>query len=119
MYPRIGNDNKPICCNAIAKLGDARIEQFLDLRDIAPKVQEQDSDQFALRAIHPRYGPINHALDFFQRLKQNNLAPIGRKLQLEFLVTHPFPTTRIKDLQHYARQQHWSLAGAATDLTLQ
>ncbi len=80
------------------------------------RIQEQDSDRLALATVAARYGHVDHALDFFQRLQEKNLDPIHQKLQLEFLATHPFPKNRITGLRRYAKRQSWSLSGPATQL---
>ena len=80
--------------------------------------QEQASDRFALKLVQQRYGHIDHALDFFYRLRDPRFDSIARDLQLEFFTTHPFPETRIEDLEAYARRKGWSLTGDSVPLTL-
>jgi beta-barrel assembly-enhancing protease len=99
--------------------GSSILNQPLTFTDLQfSRVQEQDSDRYALAVINARYGHVNHSLDFFIRLNAKKLDPISQKLQIEFLSTHPFPKTRIKDLERFAEKQNWSLTGSPTDLTL-
>ena len=89
-------------------------KEILDLQ--FSRTQEQASDRFALSMVEARYGHVDHALDFFRRLQDQELDPISENVQIEFLQTHPFPKNRVRDLERYANQQQWSLEGMATNL---
>ena len=78
------------------------------------RAQEVVSDEFALDLIQRRYGHVDHSLDFFRRLQQQNFDALAP--QLEFFSTHPFPATRIEDLEDYAKRQGWRLDGELTPI---
>lgn len=81
--------------------------------------QEQKADVYALEMMYERYGHVDHALDFFERL--NEQAPdlgVADRL-LEWQSTHPLTASRVDYLEALATQRGWGLSGEATALPSQ
>ncbi|MEM1254294.1 MAG: M48 family metallopeptidase [Cyanobacteria bacterium P01_H01_bin.21] len=78
--------------------------------------QEQKADVYALEIMQERYGHIDYALDFFERLNEYEL-DLGVANQLiEWQSTHPLTESRIEHLEAIATNRGWALEGEPTAL---
>ena len=78
--------------------------------------QEQRADVYALEIMHDRYGHVDHALDFFERLNEEELDLGAANQFLEWQSTHPLTESRIEHLEELATQRGWAVEGAPTAL---
>lgn len=78
--------------------------------------QEQKADVYALEMMHERYGHVDHALDFFKRLNEEELDLGVANQFLEWQSTHPLTDSRIEHLEDLASRQGWALEGEPTAL---
>ncbi|MEM7062910.1 MAG: M48 family metallopeptidase [Cyanobacteria bacterium P01_B01_bin.77] len=78
--------------------------------------QEQQADVYALEIMHERYGHVAHALDFFERLNEQELDLGVADRLLEWQSTHPLTESRIDYLEALATERGWALEGEATAL---
>lgn len=78
--------------------------------------QEQQADVYALEIMHERYGHVDHALNFFERLNEQELDLGAAGRLLEWQSTHPLTESRIDYLESLAIQRGWELEGEATAL---
>ena len=81
--------------------------------------QEQKADVYALEVIHNRYGHVDHTLDFFERLNEQELDLGVANRFLEWQSTHPLTESRIAHLEALATKRGWALEGEATVLPQQ
>ena len=78
--------------------------------------QEQKADIYALEIMQERYGHIDYALDFFERLTDYELDLGVANQLLEWQSTHPLTESRIEYLEALAVKQGWALEGEPTPL---
>lgn len=78
--------------------------------------QEQQADVYAFEIMHERYGHVDHALDFFERLNEQELDLGVADRLLEWQSTHPLTESRIDYLESLAIERGWALEGEATAL---
>lgn len=78
--------------------------------------QEQKADVYALEMMHERYGHVDHALDFFERLNEQEFDLGVADRLLEWQSTHPLTESRIDYLEALAIEQGWALDGEPTAL---
>ncbi|MEM9486167.1 MAG: M48 family metallopeptidase [Cyanobacteria bacterium P01_F01_bin.116] len=78
--------------------------------------QEQRADVYALEMMHERYGHVDHALDFFERLSDEELDLGAANQLLEWQSTHPLTESRIEYLEDLANKRGWALEGEPTAL---
>lgn len=78
--------------------------------------QEQKADVYALQIMHERYGHVDHALDFFERLNEEEWDFGAANQLLEWQSTHPLTQSRIEDLENLATKRGWPLEGQTTPL---
>ncbi|MBT9313029.1 M48 family metallopeptidase [Leptothoe kymatousa] len=78
--------------------------------------QENRADVYALEIMQERYGHVDHALDFFRRLNEDELDFGVADRLLEWQSTHPLTESRIERLEELANQRGWSLEGEPTAL---
>lgn len=78
--------------------------------------QEQRADVYALEMMHERYGHVDHALDFFERLNEEELDLGVANQLLEWQSTHPLTESRIEHLEELANQRGWAVEGEPTAL---
>ena len=78
--------------------------------------QEQKADVYALEMMHERYGHVDHALEFFRRLNEQELDLGAANRFLEWQSTHPLTESRIEYLEALASKRGWALEGEATAL---
>lgn len=76
--------------------------------------QESRADIYALEIMQERYGHVDHALDFFKRLNEEELDLGVADRLLEWQSTHPLTESRIESLEELANQRGWSLEGDPT-----
>ncbi|MBE9070622.1 M48 family metallopeptidase [Leptolyngbya cf. ectocarpi LEGE 11479] len=78
--------------------------------------QEQRADVYAFEIMYERYGHVDHALDFFERLNEQELDLGVADRLLEWQSTHPLTESRIDYLEALATERGWALEGEATAL---
>lgn len=78
--------------------------------------QESRADVYALEIMQERYGHVDHALDFFKRLNEEEFDLGVAERLLEWQSTHPLTESRIERLEELANQRGWSLEGEPTAL---
>ena len=78
--------------------------------------QEQKADVYAFEMMYERYGHVDHTLDFFKRLNEQEFDLGAADRLLEWQSTHPLTESRIENLEAMADQRGWSLEGEATAL---
>ncbi|NEQ48890.1 MAG: M48 family metallopeptidase [Leptolyngbya sp. SIO3F4] len=78
--------------------------------------QEQKADVYALGIMHEKYGHVDHALDFFKRLNEEELDLGVADRLLEWQSTHPLTESRIEQLEELADKRGWSSEGELTSL---
>ena len=72
--------------------------------------QENQADSFGLDCLHNKYGHINGAETFFQRLSTKKEMSTINQLP-EFIMTHPHSENRIQYLHDYALEKGYPLDG--------
>lgn len=78
--------------------------------------QEQKADVYAFEMMYKRYGHVDHTLDFFRRLNEQELDLGAANRFLEWQSTHPLTESRIEYLEALANKRDWALEGEATAL---
>lgn len=78
--------------------------------------QEQKADVYALEIMNARYGHVDHTLEFFKRLNEDELDLGIADQLLEWQSTHPLTESRIEYLEDLATSRGWALEGAPTEL---
>ena len=72
--------------------------------------QEKQVDSFGLDCLHKKYGHVNGANTFFQRLSTKEESDVIGQIP-EFIMTHPHFENRIMYLNEYALEKGYSLDG--------
>ena len=75
--------------------------------------QENDADRFGLELVQAQYGHVGESWRFFERLNEIDGRP---GLLTTYLSTHPETGERIQQLQDYAREMNWPLAGRTVQM---
>ncbi len=70
--------------------------------------QETDADVFALSMVYAEYGHVGESWRFFERIQS---AYGDGNAVLNYLETHPLPSSRIDDLKRLARERDWPTEG--------
>ncbi|MEO1116615.1 MAG: M48 family metallopeptidase [Pseudomonadota bacterium] len=70
--------------------------------------QETDADVFALGLVYAEYGHVGESWRFFERIQS---AYGSGNAMLNYLETHPLPSSRIDDLKRRARERGWPTEG--------
>lgn len=75
---------------------------------------EEEADRFGLDLVEKRFGHVNGATGFFQKLPDANAGTAGRLGA--WFATHPVSPKRISDLRRLARDRGWRASGELTPL---
>ena len=78
--------------------------------------QEKQADSFALSCLHKKYGHVNGAKTFFQRLSKKKERSTINQFP-EFIMTHPHFENRITYLHDYALEKGYSWEGTLSSNT--
>ena len=78
--------------------------------------QEKRADIYAIELMQARYGHVDHTLDFFKRLSEQELDLGAVDRVLEWQSTHPLTESRIEELEALATERGWALEGEPTAL---
>ncbi len=110
-----------VSVNSLLAVGGVQLPPMLlgsmNLADLHySRDQEHRADIYALEMMHERYGHVDYALDFFERLNDYELDLGAANQLLEWQSTHPLTQSRIDDLEDLATQRGWALEGEPTAL---
>lgn len=95
----------------------AMLTSSLSLADLHySRDQEKRADVYAIEMMQARYGHVDHTLDFFKRLSEQELDLGAVNQVLEWQSTHPLTESRIEDLEALATERGWALEGEPTPL---
>ena len=89
-----------------AGAGDA-ISSLLNTAQLRlSRAQEQAADDFALNILNKHYGHVGGATDFFEQMMEDEILPEF----LEFALTHPVSSNRIKRINQAILSHQYSVA---------